>query len=62
VQIFSKTGYATDLKAKSVTVNFSFKPACATSQITSAMTYSDYIVSKEGELEFDVNAASYSHT
>jgi len=26
------------------------------------MTYSDYIVSKEGELEFDVNAASYSHT
>jgi len=26
------------------------------------MTYTDYIVSKESELEFDVNAASYSHT
>jgi len=45
-----------------VTVNFTFKPACAASQITSTQTYSDYIVSKEGELEFDVNAASYSHT
>lgn len=26
------------------------------------MTYNDYIVAKEGELEFDVNAASYSHS
>jgi len=62
VTVISTTGTATTtFGQKEVTLTFTFSPGCAASQITSDHAYTNFKVTPSSSVDFDLNAASYSH-